>query len=100
MKQHGASLVDTKPELQALLQHIADCTKAEPKRPLFMGLEGVDLSRFGSIAIMQVLVPPKPRVYLADVHVLGQQAFDVSIQEQISLKSILRSANVFKVFFD
>ena len=66
---------------------------------MLIDLEGVNLSRFGKIAIMQMLLPPSPIVYLVDVHVLGPEAFRVAA-ESTSLKSILESKTTYKVFFD
>ena len=63
-------------------------------------LEGVNLSRHGSIAIMQVFVPALGNVYLVDVHTLQRLAFETSSASDMTLKTILESGDVPKVFFD
>ena len=93
-------IIDNEVKLRALLAHIADCLREEASQLLFVDLEGVNLGRVGTVAIMQMLVPPSPIVYLIDVHVLGAKAFEVTMDDNTSLKSILESKSVFKVFFD
>jgi len=93
-------IIDNEVKLRALLAHIADCLREEASQLLFIDLEGVNLGRVGTVAIMQMLVPPSPIVYLIDVHVLGAKAFEVTMDDNTSLKSILESKSVFKVFFD
>jgi exonuclease 3'-5' domain-containing protein 1 len=47
---------------------IEDIENSQPCPPfIFMDLKGVNLSRHGSIVIMQVLVPPVRQVHLVDV---------------------------------
>ena len=92
-------IVDNETKLKTLLAHITRCVWEQEDQLVFIELEGVNLSRFGKIAIMQMLLPPSPIVYLIDVHVLGPEAFEV-IAEATSLKSILESKITYKVFFD
>jgi exonuclease 3'-5' domain-containing protein 1 len=63
-------------------------------------IEGLNLSRSGSIAILQILFPPKKRVYLVDVHILKALAFETPSNKGLTLKSILESEQIPKVFFD
>lgn len=67
---------------------------------LFIDLEGTNLSRHGSIAIMQVLVPPKPQVHLIDIEVLRGRAFDTETTSGCTLRKVLESDRYPKVFFD
>lgn len=79
---------------------VTEIVHRDKKPLLFVDLEGVNLSRDGSVAIMQVLVPPNPTVYLVDVHVLQAAAFDTVTKDGQSLKAILESTDYAKVFFD
>ncbi len=71
------------------------------QKPLvFIDLEGVNLSREGVIAIMQILVPPNPVVQLVDIYTLGKDAFNTSRPGGQTLRGILESKDYAKVFFD
>jgi exonuclease 3'-5' domain-containing protein 1 len=92
------NLVDTADLVRDLVDVIEH---SRPQPPfIFIDLEGVNLSRNGSIAIMQVLVPPNKKVHLVDIHVLGAQAFETPGTGGMTLKAILESAQFSKVFFD
>ncbi len=94
----SANLIDTEDQVRPLIENIRS---KEPGKPLiFVDLEGVDLSRHGSIAIMQILIPPSPIVHLLDVHVLERQAFDTAGSDGLTLRSVLESEDYSKVFFD
>lgn len=67
---------------------------------LFVDLEGINLSRHGSIAILQILVPPNPVVNLVDVYTLKASAFETPSASGVTLKAILESEQYPKVFFD
>ena len=89
--------MDTVDLVQELVEEIVN----RDKKPLiFVDLERVNLSRDGSIAIMQVLVPPNPTVYLIDVHVLKGAAFETATADGHTWKAILESTSYAKVFFD
>jgi exonuclease 3'-5' domain-containing protein 1 len=93
-------IIDNEVKLKVLLAHIAECVRVEQDQLLFIDLEGVNLSRLGAVAILQLLMPPSPTVYLIDVHVLGAKAFKVAMNDNTTLKSVLESKTIFKVFFD
>lgn len=93
-------IIDTEVKLMALLAHITECVRVEEDQLLFIDLEGVNLGRLGTVAILQLLMPPSPIVYLIDIHVLGAKAFEVATDENTTLKSVLESKTIFKVFFD
>ncbi|RMZ75733.1 hypothetical protein DV737_g5136, partial [Chaetothyriales sp. CBS 132003] len=93
-------IIDDQAGLKVLLAHIVERVREEKNQLVFVDLEGVNLGRLGAVAIMQLLVPPSPIVYLIDVHVLGAKAFEVSTDDATSLKSVLESKTIFKVFFD
>lgn len=75
---------------------------------LFVDLEGINLSRQGSISIIQIYVSSKDCTYLIDVHTLGAKAFSTAGSSKSSsaggskytLKEILESDAIPKVFFD
>ncbi|KAL9109385.1 MAG: hypothetical protein Q9227_005892 [Pyrenula ochraceoflavens] len=102
------SWVKSDSEIQDLLRTISDNSTQPP--PLFLDLEGVNLSRAGTISIMQMLIPPKAHVFLIDIHRLEARAFSTSHPEILahdpsrshftSLKTILESPNIPKFFFD
>jgi len=67
---------------------------------LYVDLEGINLSREGSISILQIYVAPKKRTYLVDIHTLGSVAFDTADERGHTLRSVLQSPSIPKVFFD
>lgn len=93
-------IIDNEVKLKALLAYITERVTENENQLVFVDLEGVNLSRFGTVAIMQLLMPPGPIVYLVDIHVLGVRAFEVTTDDDTSLRSILESKTIFKVFFD
>lgn len=66
---------------------------------LYFDLEGIKLSRVGSILIFQLLVVPQDHVYLIDIHVLKASAFSTAGKAGSSLQDILKSATTAKVVF-
>ncbi|KAL8675611.1 MAG: hypothetical protein Q9168_000123 [Polycauliona sp. 1 TL-2023] len=94
-----SGLIDT-PEA---ITNVVDTLAALPWLPpsLFVDLEGVNLSRQGTISILQVHVSPSDRTYLVDIHSLGFRAFHTpGTDGHTTLKSIFESSAVIKVFFD
>ena len=85
-----------------LVSELVDCIFQCPFQPplIFVDLEGIQLSRHGSISIIQVLVPPSPKVYLVDVHTLSDKSFSSLGRRGSTLKSILESEEIPKIFFD
>ena len=94
----AVSIVDTECSLVALL----DCLENLPTQPpsLYLDLEGVRLSRYGSISIVQLFVLPRNHVFLIDIFVLQRDAFRIANQSGTDLRSILESPLVPKVCFD
>ncbi len=93
-------VVDDEAKSRALLTFITERMRAEQDQLMFVDLEGVNLGRSGTIAIMQLLMPPSPVVYLVDVHQLEAKAFALTTADGTSLRTVLESPNIFKVFFD
>ncbi|KAH0562357.1 hypothetical protein GP486_002948 [Trichoglossum hirsutum] len=77
---------------------------AVPYSPtMYIDLEGVNLCREGAVSILTLLIDtgtPTRRVYLVDVHTLGEQAFNTYGVKQKTLKDILQNKDIPKVFFD
>jgi exonuclease 3'-5' domain-containing protein 1 len=67
---------------------------------LYIDLEGVNLSRQGTISILQLLNLPQKRTYLIDVHTLGSNAFSTAGANGQTLKLIFESETIPKAFFD
>ena len=84
------TLVDT-PAL--LAECNADISKGQD---LAVDLEGVDLCREGTLCLLQVLRRDSNTIWVVDVTVLGDEAFQ-SVAGGTSLKSILESQTITKV---
>merc|ERR1712000_639090 len=67
---------------------------------LYFDIEGAQLGRHGSIAIISLFFLPDANIYLIDVHALGSAAFSMKNYREYSLKSILKFPDIPKVFFD
>ncbi|OAX77410.1 hypothetical protein ACJ72_08292 [Emergomyces africanus] len=91
-------LIDSTPSLVEVLDSLDNLPTSPPS--LYIDLEGINLSREGSISILQLFNHPKEQVYLIDVHLLGETAFTTTGTNGTSLKSILECADTPKVFFD
>lgn len=92
------TIIDTADLVRKMIQNIEG---SRPNPPfIFVDLEGTDLSRHGSIAIMQILVPPMQQVHLVDVHTLKELAFQTPSSSGLTLREILESPRFPKVFFD
>ena len=59
------------------------------------------LGRLGSISLIPLYVAPQIKTYVIDVHLLYSEAFSTSSSNsELSLKKVLESPNIPKVFFD
>jgi exonuclease 3'-5' domain-containing protein 1 len=93
----AANLVDTPEAVVKVVDGIVDAIRT----PLiFVDLEGINLSRQGSISLMQILLPPAPVVHLLDLFSLQDQTFTTAGTAKKTLKDILQSEQYIKVFFD
>ncbi|KAK5683856.1 hypothetical protein LTS10_003719 [Elasticomyces elasticus] len=79
-------------------------TPPVPSTPtMYIDLEGVQLSRDGTLSILTLLVDEgtaEKQVYLIDIHSLGAKAFDTAGTKQKTMKDILQDDAIPKVFFD
>ena len=95
----SSSFVASTDTVVSLVETIRDLSpNGQPA--LYIDLEGISLSRHGSVSIVTVYIHPKSHVYLVDVHTLGAAAFDTAASDGTTLRSILESPNTTKVFFD
>ncbi len=93
-----SELIDTSPLLKAFLDSMKDIEGEPPS--LYLDLEGNNLSQLGTLSLVTVLVQLRERLYLINVTTLGRDAFDVAGSDGRSLRSILESSKIIKVFFD
>ncbi|KAL4789451.1 ribonuclease H-like domain-containing protein [Aspergillus venezuelensis] len=95
-----AIIVDTPSGIADLVDSMANHPNTPPS--FYLDLEGVNLSRHGSISILQIYHLPLNQVYLVDVHKMGKTAFDTpgAVEGSSTLKSILEDHSIQKVFFD
>jgi exonuclease 3'-5' domain-containing protein 1 len=105
--QHIASTtVDNAAHISALVNYLVAVHPplSVPCSPvMYMDLEGINLSREGSVSIITLLVKSpylKEHTFLIDVHTLGAQAFNTPGSQGQTLKDILQDPNKTKVFFD
>ncbi|KAF8888014.1 ribonuclease H-like domain-containing protein [Infundibulicybe gibba] len=92
-------LVDTLPLLHQCLQDIAP-SAAATSTTIFVDAEGINLCRQGKISIVQLRASGSPNVWLLDVIVLGQQAFDETDERGKSVKGVLEDPGVKKLLYD
>jgi exonuclease 3'-5' domain-containing protein 1 len=93
-----SDLVDTRTAIASLVTSLSDLPTHPPS--LYVDIEGINLSRHGSISILQIHVHPTNETYLVDVHTLKDEAFSTSASNGHTLKSILESEEIPKAFFD
>lgn len=91
-------VVDSATTLISLLDNIIGLAVDPPS--LYIDLEGVKLGRYGSISIISLYIAPTKKIYLIDIHRLGKTAFSTTNSSATSLKTILKSPTIPKVFFN
>ncbi|KAK2593960.1 hypothetical protein QQS21_008319 [Conoideocrella luteorostrata] len=90
--------IDSVQLLKSVLEKLHGLLSNPPS--LFVDLEGINLSRSGSISLFSLHVAPVSKTYLIDVFGLGHKAFTTEDATGTSLKSILETEDITKVFFD
>ncbi|MCJ1249156.1 hypothetical protein MMC30_006379 [Trapelia coarctata] len=91
-------VVDTPALLVELIDDLSDVAVDPPS--LFVDLEGENLSWTCSILIITLYVEPKYVICLIDVWILQALTFTTPGKSKKTLKDILASASIPKVFFD
>jgi len=97
-KEYSITFVQTLADVTGLLEELTDLPTEPPS--LYIDLEGVNLSRHGTISIIQMFVSPIKRTFLVDIHALKGSAFSAPASNGSTLRSILESPSIPKVFFD
>ncbi|KAK7179072.1 3'-5' exonuclease [Paraphaeosphaeria sporulosa] len=93
------TVVDCVPALSDMIDVLVGLPAEPPS--LYVDLEGINLSRQGTISILQFYVLPKDHTYLVDIYRLKESAFSTTGKNSGScLKVILEAENIPKVFFD
>lgn len=95
------TLVDSPDAVSKLVDQLPQLPTDPPS--IYIDLEGVNLSRDGSISILTLMVHPsdsQKHVYLINIHALNSLAFNSRGQNGLTLKDILESPTIPKVFFD
>jgi exonuclease 3'-5' domain-containing protein 1 len=93
-----AQMIDSPSALKDFISSLPDLEGPVPS--LYIDLEGNNLSRKGTLSLVTILVEPRHTVHLVDITGLGKQAFQVAGPDDRTLKSILESQGIVKVFFD
>ncbi|KAH8621997.1 ribonuclease H-like domain-containing protein [Alternaria alternata] len=93
-----SGLIDTCTAVASLVESIFDLPKHPPS--IYVDLEGINLSRQGTISVLQLFILPTNRTYIVDIHTLGDAAFLTCATNGKTLKSILESDTIPKAFFD
>ncbi|KAI1812342.1 ribonuclease H-like protein [Poronia punctata] len=97
----NSGLIDTTPGIALMVDEIYNLPCSPPS--LYIDLEGVNLSRHGTLSILQIHVRTTSQNYLVDIKTLGHEAFltpGMHSATTVTLKSILESRTIPKVFFD
>lgn len=92
------TMVDTIQALKDMIDELSGCREQTPD--LFMDLEGENLSRTGTLSILQILLLTAPHVYLIDCLKLGKDAFETRNENNTNLRDILESCTIKKAIFD
>lgn len=93
-----SGLVDSPAAIVSLVDSLSNLPNHPPS--IYVDIEGVNLSRHGSISILQIHILPANETYLVDVHTLGEGAFSTVATNGDTLKSIFESEAILKAFFD
>ncbi|GAB7345059.1 hypothetical protein MBLNU457_3471t1 [Dothideomycetes sp. NU457] len=113
-------VVDTTKQISDLVDWLCLChAQPELRKPnIYIDLEGVKLSRHGTLSILTLLIntvieirrptevgdaismTPTTSIYIIDVHSLGTQAFNTPGIQKTTLKDVLQDERIPKVFFD
>lgn len=92
-------MIDTTEAVSSMIDALSGLPSTPPS--IFIDLEGVNLSRRGTISILQIHIRTTGQNYLVDVKTLEEAAFSTKGRSTSdTLTSILESASIPKVFFD
>lgn len=94
----SAVIIDTTRAMSKLLDDLEGLPTNPPS--LYIDLEGENLSRDGTISILQLYLRPEKVTYLVDIFTLREQAFATLSQNGRTFQQILEDAHIPKVIFD
>lgn len=97
---NGLVLIDTEAKVTKFVNEVINVPTGADQPILYCDVEGINLCRDGSISIFTIYLLPSNTVYLIDVYSLKQRAFLTANDSGSTLRSILESKAVDKVFFD
>ncbi|KAL4997400.1 ribonuclease H-like domain-containing protein [Aspergillus recurvatus] len=96
--------INTQQGISDLADHANESNLLGDSHPLlYIDIEGEQLSRYGTISLLTVLVhgiDDARAIYVVDIHTLGNPAFCTPGRRGKTLKDTLESPDVLKVFFD
>lgn len=92
------TMVDTPAAIRSLVDILAPLEQSLGS--ICLDLEGINLSRYGSVSLLQIFVPSCQQPFIVDVHTLGVQAFNTSSSEGKTMKDVLESKIIKKHLFD
>jgi hypothetical protein len=93
-----SDVVDIRTAIASLVTSLSDLPTHFPS--LYVDVEGINLSRHGSISILRIHVHPTKETCLVDVHTLKDEALSTSASNGHTLKSILESEETPRAFLD
>ena len=94
----ACTFVNTVDSVSVMVDGLAGLPTDPPS--LFFDIEGKQLSRTGTVSILQILVHPANHVFLIDIHVLQESAFNTPGKDGTNLRTIFESSSIPKVCFD
>lgn len=104
LPDYTPSLVDSKIGVSEMVDAIHSLYSFNRDRDttIFLDLEGYNLGRDGTLALMQIYVPGTSIVYILDVHNLGAAAFDTPgiRTDSTTLRQILEADCIRTAFWD
>jgi len=98
----ASTLIDTTTALATLVDKLIALPKGSTTTAphLYVDLEGTNLSRYGKVSILELLVSAHNHVYLIDIHTLGPLAFSTSGTCGKTFKDVLESTDITNAFWD
>ncbi|KAF3906759.1 hypothetical protein AA313_de0204543 [Arthrobotrys entomopaga] len=98
--ENSWTLISTVDEIATVIDLLAPLPSDPPS--LYIDLEGINLSRYGTISILTIYAGPQRTTYLIDVHTLQHAAFTTTgrTHPTKTLQSILEDPQVPVVLFD
>ncbi|KAL2869486.1 ribonuclease H-like domain-containing protein [Aspergillus lucknowensis] len=97
--------IDTPEGISTFVDYVTlqETRLGDAQPPLYFDIEGERLSRYGKVSLLTVIVyagKGPERTHIIDIHTLGDRAFSTAGKHGKTLKNILESPQILKVFFD